>query len=81
MDLVKRSHDSRTQSKDPPGMQSAIVSKEVFPSEIVEAYLNSFKENNEKLNAYVTVTRDIALASGRLMDQRLSRHLWRYASV
>ena len=54
-----------------------IASKEVSSVEATEAYLDRIDQVDEKLNSYITVTRDEALEAAREADQAITagRHL------
>ena len=48
-----------------------IAAKEVKPSEIMAAVLGRIEELNPKLNAFCTITQDLAMAEARRADQKM----------
>ncbi len=52
-------------------------SKQTSPVELTEACLNRIEKYNASLNAFITITRDQALASAREMEAEQRRGKWR----
>ncbi len=51
----------------------ALADKAYSARELTEAYINAIEEENRKLNAYITVTSELALASADASDRRRAR--------
>jgi Asp-tRNA(Asn)/Glu-tRNA(Gln) amidotransferase A subunit family amidase len=49
----------------------------VSPVELTEAYLRRIDDYNPSLNAYITITREQALAAAREMEMEQRRRRWR----
>jgi aspartyl-tRNA(Asn)/glutamyl-tRNA(Gln) amidotransferase subunit A len=52
-------------------LSEVIAAKEVKPSEIMAAVLGRIEELNPKLNAFCTITQDLAMAEARRADQKM----------
>ena len=58
-------------------LSGLIERKEVSPVEATEAYLARISEIDDKLNSYITVTADDALAAARQAEQEIARGNYR----
>jgi aspartyl-tRNA(Asn)/glutamyl-tRNA(Gln) amidotransferase subunit A len=54
-----------------------IRSRAISPVELTEAYLQRIEDFNPRLNAFITVTKDLALQQALQMEAELSRGQWR----
>ena len=54
-------------------LRKMIAAKEVKPSEIMAAVLARIEKLNPKLNAFCTITRDLAMAEARQADKKMTR--------
>ncbi|MDP3062881.1 MAG: amidase [Chloroflexota bacterium] len=54
-------------------LREMVVARKVSPVELAELYLRRIESLNPKLNAYLTVTADEALATARTAESRLGR--------
>ena len=76
------SHRSLSQASDPTDLTiqnaAALVrSGSISPVELTEAYLGRIADLDPLLNAFITVTEDLALEQAREMEAEASRGLWR----
>ncbi|MFA9380114.1 MAG: Asp-tRNA(Asn)/Glu-tRNA(Gln) amidotransferase subunit GatA [Acetanaerobacterium sp.] len=53
-------------------LHGLLTRKELSATELAGRYIDSIAQDNEKLNAYVNVTADTALAAAKQVDQRLA---------
>lgn len=51
--------------------------KQISPLELVEGYLRRIETHNPRLNAYLTVTAELALQSARKAEQEIMQGSWR----
>ena len=54
-------------------LHQKLVEKELSCVELTNLYLEAAQRDNGALNAYVTLTPDVALAAARATDERLAR--------
>ncbi len=54
-------------------LRKMIAAKEVKPSEIMAAVLARIEKLNPKLNAFCTITRDLAMAEARQADKKMTQ--------
>ena len=54
-------------------LELAIAAKELSPTELVEAYLAEIESQNDRLNAYVLVTADLAREEAKALTDELAR--------
>ncbi|MBT4989167.1 MAG: Asp-tRNA(Asn)/Glu-tRNA(Gln) amidotransferase subunit GatA [Rickettsiales bacterium] len=57
-------------SKTITELLSLLKAREISATEITKAYLDRIKNNNDKINAFVTVTQDTALSMAEAADKR-----------
>ena len=50
-----------------------LVSKEISCVELTKKYLAEIENSNKELNAYITVTPDVALAQAKAVDEKIAR--------
>ena len=60
MGQIKRIHDM-------------LVSGEITCTELTKKYLEAIENSNKELNAYITVTPEVALAQAKAVDEKLAR--------
>ena len=53
-------------------LHRALVSKEISCAELTEKYIEAIGQDNEKLNAYVTVTAETAMETAKAVDEKIA---------
>lgn len=56
-------------------IHSDLVSKKISAKEITQSYLNNIANHNSKLNAFLTISADYALARAKDIDQKISQNI------